>query len=99
VKNDSEKQKERYENTGELLKLKRFSSIFHVYFSSSTENKLATPSSGKVSRRTNLLTWVGGGGGEVGRGGIRTKEICILRVAISYVQLQLPQKCVKYRKG
>lgn len=71
VGNDSEKQKERYENTGKLLKLNRFSSIFHVYTPSSTENNLANISSGKVSRRTNLLTW----GGGRGLGGIRTKEI------------------------
>jgi hypothetical protein len=56
VENDSEKQKERYENTGKLVKLNRFSSIFHVYPPSSTENKLANPSSGNISRRTNLLT-------------------------------------------
>jgi hypothetical protein len=45
-------------STGKL-KLNRFSSIFHVYSPSSTENKLANPSSGKTSRRTNLLTGVG----------------------------------------
>jgi hypothetical protein len=62
VENDSEKQKEKYENIGKLLKLNRFSSIFHVYCPSSTENKLANPSSGNISKRMNLLT---GGGGEV----------------------------------
>jgi hypothetical protein len=65
VENDSKKQKERYENTGKLLKLNRFYSIFHVYPPSSTENKLANPSSGNISRRTNLLTVEEGG--EVGR--------------------------------
>jgi len=50
-------------NTGKLLKLNRFYSIFHVYSPSSTENKLANASSAKISRRTSLLTW--GEGGEV----------------------------------
>jgi len=59
--NDSEKQKERYENTGKHLKLNRFSSIFHVHSPSSTENKPANTPSGKISRRTNLLTWSEGG--------------------------------------
>jgi len=59
--NDSEKQKEKYENTEKLLKLNRFSSIFHVYSPSSAENKTANPSSGKISSRTNLLTWREGG--------------------------------------
>jgi hypothetical protein len=65
VENDSDKQKERYENTGKLLKLNRFSSIFHVYSPSSAENKPANSSSGKISRRTNLLTLGECGGGEV----------------------------------
>lgn len=70
-------------NAWELMKLNKFSSIFRVYFSWSTEEQSGKDLERKVLQTTASIKNTGGG---------RLEQIEILSMAISYVQIHAFRK-------